>query len=372
MATMLRRTLACVSYLVGSMVAPDGPPSAVELVGRHLKEQSPVWADGDTATFFYQGEAEGVELGFDGEIHSLKRLLGTDVWTLAITRPELDRAVFCYRLTPKDRDRPPAKSLGDPPVWRGPKAPRAAVEAARLKGRLNTVDVPSRRFPKGRRATVYLPPGHDPRGRTKVVYAADGEVIDWFARVLEPLIETGRIPPVAVVGVHSGGYVGGVPDLKDYEQEKDLRLQEYFPGINPKRFAEHEAFFCEELPGWAEKEFAVSPSRDDRAVFGVSNGGRFAVEMGLRHPDLFGHIFGFSVAGDEQFPNLPLGNDGQPRYYLASGLWKESFYRCTSSLARGLEGRGVPVKFSSRIAGHDAAMWRDEFANALQRAFDKK
>ncbi len=372
MASAPRRTLVGVLLLVGSMMAPAGPPGAAELIERHLKEQSPVWADGDTATFFHQGEAEGVDLEFDGEIHPLKRLPGTDVWTLAIARPGLDRAVFSYWLTPKDKDRPPAKSLGDPPIWRGPKAPRAAVEVARLKGRLNTVDVPSRRFPKGRRATVYLPPGHDPRGRTKVVYAADGEAIDWFARVLEPLIEAGRIPPVVVVGVHSGGYVGGVPDFKNYEQEKDLRVQEYVPGFNPGRFADHERFFCEELPGWAEKEFAASPSRDDRAVFGVSNGGRFAVEMGLRHPDLFGHIFGFSVAGDDQFPNLPLGNDGQPRYYLASGLWEESFYRCTSSLAKGLEGRGVPVKFSGRIAGHDAAMWRDEFVNALQQAFGKR
>ena len=84
-----------------------------------------------------------------------------------------------------------------------------------------------------------------------------------------------------------------------------------------------------------------------------------------------GHVFGFSVAGDE-FPNLPSGRGVQPRYYLASGLWEESIDRCTSSLAEGLGRRGVSVEFSRRVAGHDSAFRVDEFAVAVQQSFGEE
>jgi enterochelin esterase-like enzyme len=339
----------------------DAARAAVE---RHHKEKSPAWADGETLTFFHQGEAERVEVIFGGDMKELKRLPDSDVWTLAVTRPGLGRAVFSYLLTPVRKGGPPEGTPAEPRVWRGPLAPPAPAECAEFRGKLETFTVTSKALSAERKVTVYLPPGADQARPARVVYAADGQGTDGYARVLEPLVAAGALPPVVIVGVHSGSQ----PDFKAYDREKDFRLQEYFPGINPRRFADHEAFFCREVPAWAEGRFGVSARREDRAVFGCSNGGQFAVEMGLRHPDLFGHVLGFSVAGKLPFDLGPEAPD-PPQFHLSAGTWEKHFLRPTAGLAHQLADRGVRVAFTTRVGGHDAALWREEFVAALLRAY---
>jgi enterochelin esterase-like enzyme len=369
MPSNLRWSVAAILLIEGPTLAGSEPPHAQALIERHCSEKSPVWADGDNLTFFYRGQATQVDVLFGGDIRPLQRVDESDVWSLTVKRPDLERAVVTYRFMPKPKD-PAAGSPSAEAVWRGPKAPRAAAECGKLRGALEQFEVESKALGTRRKATVYRPPGHDPMKPSRVVYAADGQAIDRFARVLEALIASGRVPPVVLVGVHSGGYVGGGPDFKHYDPKKDLRLQEYFPGVNAQRFADHERFFCTEVPEGAERRFGVSSVRHDRAVFGYSNGGRFAVEMGLRRPDVFGHVLGFSVAGNGKFE---FGKDPKelPRFYLEAGTWEESFHVCTLRLTEQLKERGVPVHFSSRVGGHDPALWRDEFAVALTRAFGK-
>ena len=40
----------------------------------------------------------------------------------------------------------------------------------------------------------------------------DGQSVEEFARVLEPMVNAGRVPPVVIVGTHSGGYLGPPPN----------------------------------------------------------------------------------------------------------------------------------------------------------------
>jgi enterochelin esterase-like enzyme len=371
MLSNARWPLVAVLFLAGLTTAAAEPPGAEALIERQREEKVPVWADGDTATFFYRGEADQVDVLFGGDTRPLRRIANSDVWTLAVHLPDLDRAAFSYRFIPKENHRPLKQPSGEPAVWRGPKAPPPAAEGAALQGTLQKLEIDSKALGSSRKVTVYRPPGHDPGAASRVVYAADGEAIDRFARVLEPLIAAGKVPPVVLVGVHSGGYVGGAPDLTAYDPKKDRRAQEYFPGLNARRFADHEAFFCTEVPAWAEHRFGVSAARGDRVVFGYSNGGRFAVEMGLRHPDAFGQVFGFSVAGTGRFDS-GLDRKDLPRFCLAAGTWEASFHHCTSRLAEQLKARELPVRFSSRVGGHDSVLWRDEFAAALVWAFGTK
>jgi enterochelin esterase-like enzyme len=347
-------------------LAAADPPAAQALIDRHRREKSPVWADGETATFFYRGLVDKVEVLFAGEFKSLERIADTNVWTLAVKRADLQRAVFSYRFLPTARGRPVEKPPASLAVWRGPKAPSAVTECDRLKGTLQHFEIKSKALGSPRKISVYLPAGHDSKKNNRVIYAADGEAIDRFARVLEPLISSGQVPPVVLVGVHSGGYVGGPPSLKNYDPQKDLRAQEYFPGLNAKRFSDHETFFCSEVPAWAEKRFGVSSAKVDRVIFGYSNGGRFVVEMGFRHPDLFGHVFGFSVAGNGKF-DFGTKRTELPRFHLMAGTWEESFHYCTSSLAKQLKERKASAHFTSRVGGHDTALWREGFVAALSR-----
>jgi acyl carrier protein len=328
-------------------------PTARELIERHDREMSPVWADGNRATFFYRGEAEQVTLVMSGEFKPLVRLQGRDdVWTVSLERP--------------------ARPLRFE-VWTGPQAPPAPAVAKPLKGVDKMLELESKALGEKRKIKIYLPPGHDRSNSYPVIYAADGMT---NAEILEPLIVAGKVRPVVVVGVLPGNYRGD--RAQAYDIKRDLRACEYLPEIDPTRFAKHEKFFCEEVLAWAEKEFGASREQNDRAVHGVSNGARFAVEMGLRHPDLFGHVFGFSVASTTSSEGLaaaarvPVAPGKLPHFRLAAGKWEASFHKLTSSLAEELKSRRVPVVFNSRAAGHDDAMWRQELVAAALEVFGKE
>jgi enterochelin esterase-like enzyme len=353
------------------LVGAHKPPIASVLIERFNSEKSPVWADGDTVTFFFRGEALKVELIAGGDIKSLMRIPSSDVWTVALKLPELERAVISYHLTATTKGSTRNQVSHQEGVWRGAKAPPGAVEAADLRGSIRTLEIESQAIAARRKLTVYLPPDRLQDAACRVVYATDGEEIERYAKVLEPLVTAGKLPPLALIGVHSGGYLGGAPSSAEYDAKKDLRAQEYFPGINPQRFAKHERFFCFEVAAWAEREWKVSREAKDRILFGCSNGGRFVYEMAIRHPDRFGSVLAFSVAGGGPI-TLPAEFKTQTRFYLEAGTWEQHFQVYTSRLAEKLGQFGVHAELRSRVGGHDEAIWREEFANGLLRAFGSR
>jgi enterochelin esterase-like enzyme len=357
--------LSCTSSPPGPA---DDPRSAAALIERFNRESSPVWADGDTATFYFRGEAESVDLIAGGDVKSLERIPSSDVWAVTLTLPELERGILSYSLTARKRGTPAGKPLHQEGTWRGPKAPPQAARSPDLRGSLKTYEIASKALDCRRKLTVYSPPGLEPGQARDVVYTADGEETEHYAPSLEPLFISGKIPPVVLVGVHSGGYAGGAPDFKNYDSKKDMRAQEYFPGLDPERFAKHEAFFCSEVTAWAEREWKVSGEPKHRALFGCSNGGRFVFEMAMRHPDRFGHVVAFSVPGAGEIV-LPNGLKTAASFYLEAGTWEKPFLAYTTRLAEALKGAGVKTEFRTRVGGHDAAIWRDELAGALVKAF---
>ncbi len=168
-----------------------------------------------------------------------------------------------------------------------------------LKGVDKMLELESKALGEKRKIKIYLPPGHDRAKSYPVIYAADGMT---NAEILEPLILAGKVRPIVVVGVLSGTYQGD--RAQPYDIKRDLRACEYLPEIDPARFAKHEKFFCDEVRAWAEKELGATRNQNERAIHGVSNGARFAVEMGMRHPELFGHVFAFSVASSTGLKGL--------------------------------------------------------------------
>jgi enterochelin esterase-like enzyme len=361
-------------YLVMLVVAAsrvqanDEQPSAAALIERFAREKSPVWADGQTATFFFRGDALKVEVIAGGDFKALERLGASDVWSVTFKLPEVERAVISYQLTATRKGSPKPVVSRQEGVWRGPKAPPRALEASELRGSLKTVEIESHALSARRKLTVYLPPEMGPGKAIPVIYAADGEGIGGYARVLEPVVTAGKLPPIVVVGVHSGGYLGGAPDFNNYDTRKDLRAQEYFPGINQDRFDKHETFYCNEVTGWAERALNVSRDPKDRIVFGTSNGARFVFEVALRHPDRFSSVLAFSVPGGGPI-KLPEGFKTQTRFCLEAGTWERQFYEYTTRLGETLKRTGVPVELRLRVGGHDEAIWREEFVYGLMAVF---
>jgi enterochelin esterase-like enzyme len=198
----------------------------------------------------------------------------------------------------------------------------------------------------GRQVTVYVPPDQP----EAIVFAGDGQMISqWGA-----LLDAADAPSTMIVGVHRVA-------------DETLRLHEYSPGFDPKRFAAHERFFVEDVGAWVRSRFAVTLSAARTAVCGVSAGGELALAIGLRHPDLYGAIFSASPGGGYRPPDMmpsPL-----PRTYLVAGTLEPFFLNNAARWAAALRNAAADVVMTERISGHDHTMWREEFRLMVAWAF---
>jgi enterochelin esterase-like enzyme len=198
----------------------------------------------------------------------------------------------------------------------------------------------------GRQVTVYVPP----ESPEVVVFAGDGQLISSWGEVLE----AAAVPSVMIVGVHR---------LDDEE----LRLQEYSPGFDPKRFAAHETFFVEEVGRWARSRFALELPTERTAVFGVSASGELALAVGLRHPDIYGAIFCASPGGGYR-PSGAMPSS-IPRTYLFAGTLEPFFHKNASRWAIALRDAGADVVMTERVGSHGDAFWQDELPLMVAWAF---
>ncbi len=201
-------------------------------------------------------------------------------------------------------------------------------------------------YDNGRQVTVYIPP--DPP--EVVVFAGDGQMISQWGRFLE----AADVPPTMIVGAHRVA-------------DETLRLHEYSPNFDPKRFSAHERFFVEGVGAWVRSRFGVTLPAERTAVFGVSAGGELALAIGLRHPDLYGAIFSGSPGAGYRPPDeMP---SALPRTYLVAGTLEPFFLQNAARWAAALRDAAADVVMSERVAGHDVAMWQEEFPLMVAWAF---
>jgi enterochelin esterase-like enzyme len=131
-------------------------------------------------------------------------------------------------------------------------------------------------------------------------------------------VNSHELPPVLLVGVYSGARVND-PDPR----VADVHAIEYLIGYGKtaERFEKHERFFTDEMLRWAESKYDAPKQREKRGIRGNSNSGAFAIAMGTKHFNTFGHVFGFSSAFQTNLL-APEWTDKKlaPRYYLVAGL----------------------------------------------------
>ncbi|MFI4974163.1 MAG: alpha/beta hydrolase [Caulobacterales bacterium] len=200
----------------------------------------------------------------------------------------------------------------------------------------------------GRQVTVYLPP--DPP--EAVVFAGDGQLIPQWGE----FVAAAGGPSTMIVGVHR---------LAD----ETLRLHEYSPGFDPKRFAAHEAFFVEDVREWTQSRFGVELPKERTAVFGVSAGGELALAIGLRHPDVYGAVFCASPGAGYRPPGVMPSS--LPRVYLVAGTLEPFFHENATRWADALRDAGADVVMTERVGSHGDAFWRAELPLMVAWAFGR-
>jgi enterochelin esterase-like enzyme len=200
----------------------------------------------------------------------------------------------------------------------------------------------------GRKVTAYLPT--DPP--QAVVFAGDGQLISQWG----DSVAAAGAPSTMIVGVHRSA-------------DEMIRLHEYSPGFDPKRFAAHESFFVEDVREWTRTRFGVEPPRARTAVFGVSAGGELALAIGLRHPQAYGAVFCASPGAGYRPPDLMASP--HPRVYLVAGTREPFFHQNATRSAEALRNAGADVVMTERDGAHGDAFWQAELPLMLAWAFGR-
>ncbi|MDE3191095.1 MAG: hypothetical protein KGL94_09780 [Acidobacteriota bacterium] len=211
-------------------------------------------------------------------------------------------------------------------------------------GRIPNLVVAADRRP----SAVYFPPGFSPARRYPVVYLLHGmrgspseywDALD-LADVADGLISSGQAPPFIAVMPVGGPVVD--PNAGEWA------------GV-------WEDYVVQDVVPWVDAHLPTIPSARDRALEGLSAGGFGAVDIGLRHPGLFGTLGSWAGYFAPVFKDGPFAN--------ASGAYLAA--HTPTLLVRREAGplRRDGTRFYVSIGGNHGAVltrWSVDFANEVR------
>jgi enterochelin esterase-like enzyme len=223
---------------------------------------------------------------------------------------------------------------------------------------------------------VYTPPGYDAKKgkRYPVLYLLHGwsDVANgWMAGgkanfIFDNLIAEGKVKPMVVVmplGYGDMKFVlnghGGWDDNAVIERNVNLFSQ---------------ALLTEVLPR-VESEYRVSKKRDDRAIAGLSMGGLESLTVGLKHPELFAWVGGFSSAlghnDEERFAGVNGKNARLRLLWIACGT-DEQLLAPNRKFIAWLKTKDVPMTAVETPGIHTWMVWRDDLGRFAPWIFQQK
>lgn len=256
-----------------------------------------------------------------------------------------------------------------------PSHPRGAVVGVWLPGRTSGFG--------GHEALIYFPPQYfeQPTQRFPVVYllhGSPGAPIDWFraARAADAGLAVARAGhPVILVAPRAS---------RNWFDDSEC----------VDRPGEHIAtYLVNDVVRQVDKLFRTIQNRTGRTLAGNSAGGYCALNLGLRHRDIFSTIidmsgfdrptydgglkrlFGnrpdFATVAAANTPRLyvPALSPSPPmRFWLDVGRGDRSARRDTVNIADALAERGFSVVLRQRPGGHNYSVWRPALRDGLEWA----
>jgi len=305
------------------------------------------WRDGDA--FIVVAKRDTDQAYLCCSIRAPMDQVSGDLWALRVRVADLDKATIDVFVQPS------GATYG---AYRGPLAPPRPEFATALKGQLLQMVLKSDYLDAPRNLTIYLPPGHDPKKSYPVVYTSDGADRQDDAKMIEPAILKGEIPPVIVVMI----WQGGAPGI-------DLRSEEYLLGWRGGglAFRKHESFLLNEVLPAMEKQYGASSDPRQRLITGFSSGASWAATMGLRHPDVFPNVAAQSMVWSQEPQQADVANGA--RFYLSAGTLEPTFLDVTTRFAERAKASGHDVTMVTTVSGHTQTIWRPLLLDAIKWAF---
>lgn len=322
-------------------------PSVATLRSKLGKETSAVWQTGaDTLTFAYVGKVKGEVIICCGVQASVLPVV-ENLYAVTIKFQNLEQAVLSWQFQSPNAA---FKDLTDMQVWRGQKAIKALETRVIFRNQLMTERMVSQELGTTRHVNLYFPPNFNAKLEHVVVYMTDGQSVESFAQMLEPLILSKQLPQVVLIGVHNSQY----------------RYEEYVPLDSPY-FVKHERFVLNEVMPQLEQKYALQPK--SRWLFGFSNGADWVLRMLARNPNAFAGGAAFSPSNATTF-DLKL-RETNLALYLQAGLYEDKNFKAARVMKSAAQTIGMRVTYHERASGHDLIAWREEFPTALKWLLQK-
>jgi enterochelin esterase-like enzyme len=331
-------------------VRPDADPGRLQAM---LASGEAMQRTGDELTFVHRaaGDAVGMRGGLQ---YLLTPVPATDLWTVTVRVQSLDRLAFEYYFVPTG---PAATPRSVPVQWRGPLAADDPEQAQPLLGALVEHVIASDFLPTPRGLSVYEAPAMGDAPLAATVYLADGQNVARFAAVIEPLIRSGRLPRLLLVGIHAAA--------------GQQRSHEYIPGLRSGKeaFEAHQQFLLQEVLPYVERAYPVAGDRTARILFGCSNGADWAIGMALRHPGHFARVVAMSPAWEPRPGQPPAAQ--QVAFFLTAGTLEPEFHEAAQAWAEMFDRHGAVHVFRPAVAGHDTYAWTRMAPDAFAWTFEE-
>jgi len=242
---------------------------------------------------------------------------------------------------------------------------------------------------------VYTPPGYNDPAQAATHYpvlyllhgSPDPNGDSWvrFGRapeIVDRMIVTDNFPPIIVVCPNANG-IGTFGDSEYIDAPAYSRRRRSATRI--------ESFIDKDLVAWTDKNFRTIDDPRARILGGASSGGYGAVNIGLKHPDIYSMmislsgyyradptgwarpVWGRHPSNSDLLENSPVDYlaNGNPQWrqdfiYVGDGTSDRTYYRNSDKqMVAALTRQGIPYAFQLVPGRHSWDLWRTLLVNAL-------
>ena len=223
-----------------------------------------------------------------------------------------------------------------------------------------------------RQVVVYTPPGyHKGAARYPILYLLHGNndlAVGWTMAgranfILDNLQADKKAVPMIVVMPWGHALPFGARPAAGQPTNNDL----------------FERYLVEDVLPLVEKRYRVASGRRNRAVVGLSMGGTQALQIGLRHRELFGSIgmFGAGLSRadfDARYGELmkaPASARNKLDLFFVGIAREDGAHARAKELAELLRGHGLPTTYHETEGGHTYPVWRKLLAQSVPLLFQR-
>jgi enterochelin esterase-like enzyme len=227
------------------------------------------------------------------------------------------------------------------------------------KGKIDSIQYPSKTVGVKRKALVYTPPGFSKKKKYPVLYllhGIGGDEKEWLRGanpqvILDNLYAEGKIEPMIVI----------MPNGR--AMKNDRAVGNMFDPEKVEAFANFEKDLLNDLIPFVEKKYPVLTDREHRAIAGLSMGGGQSLNFGLGNLDQFAWVGGFSSAPNTKAPEVLVPDSEEAKEKLEL-LWiscgvDDGLLSFSQRTHEYLFRHDVPHIYYLEPGGHDFKVWKN-------------